>query len=321
MTVKTALATVSMLAWCGVLSAQGPSSSTPAPEVPTTAASIPGVVSADTKVQRIWTGQDSADGIAGALDGTLLFTEQNASRVSRMDMEGRVTTVVENTNGAGALAVDAKGRIIAIERLKPRVEVLTPTRMVLAQVIDGEPIERLSDLVVDKKGGLYVTGGRSGKSEILYIRADGSVVVATDAIDRANGVMLSPDESVLYTTSPPADVVFAFDVREDGSLTNQRQFARLDGGTKASADGLAIDAEGRLYVATLMGIQVFSPEAEYLGTIPTPRETTTLAFAGPDKKTLYVVGRGNDGPGGAEQWARTIYMVEMQAQGFKGRAK
>src|SRR5439155_5869370 len=87
------------------------------------------------------------------------------------------------------------------------------------------------------------------------------------------------------------------------------------------ADGLAIDASGRLYIACPSGIQILSPQGQHLGTIPTPRPSTSLAFAGPDKKTLYVVGRGNDGPDGAAQWARSIYKIVMVAQGFKGRAK
>ncbi len=52
-----------------------------------------------------------------------------------------------------------------------------------------------------------------------------------------------------------------------------------------------------------------------------PRQATSLAFAGPDKRTLYAVGRGNDGPGGDEQWARSIYRIPMVTQGFTGRAK
>src|SRR5438477_535171 len=61
-------------------------------------------------------------------------------------------------------------------------------------------------------------------------------------------------------------------------------------------------------------------KGKYLGTIPTPRPDTSLAFAGRNKKMLYIVGRGADGPGDQDQ-ARSIYRVPMIAQGFKGRAK
>jgi gluconolactonase len=75
------------------------------------------------------------------------------------------------------------------------------------------------------------------------------------------------------------------------------------------ADGLAVDAAGRLYAATGVGVQVFSPQGQHLGTIPTPMGAQSIAFAGPDKRTLYVVGRG------------AVWKVAMLAQGFLGRAK
>jgi gluconolactonase len=77
----------------------------------------------------------------------------------------------------------------------------------------------------------------------------------------------------------------------------------------SGADGLAVDNDGRLYAATAVGVQVFSAQGRHLGTIPVSRSPQNLAFAGPDKKTLYIVGRG------------AAYKVQMLAQGFLGRAK
>ena len=66
-----------------------------------------------------------------------------------------------------------------------------------------------------------------------------------------------------------------------------------------------------------------------LGVIPTPRSGISLAFSGPDKKTLYIVGSGALGPDGKEfrtadgvrNNAKSIYKISVLAQGFKGRAK
>ena len=75
------------------------------------------------------------------------------------------------------------------------------------------------------------------------------------------------------------------------------------------------------------GVQVFDKTGKYLGLIPTPRGVISVAFAGPDKKTLYVVGSGaEDANGqpireGPQQTAATIYKLPMIAQGVKGRAK
>jgi gluconolactonase len=74
-------------------------------------------------------------------------------------------------------------------------------------------------------------------------------------------------------------------------------------------------------VATQVGIQVLSPKGENLGTIATPRNVTSIAFGGPDKKTLYFIGRGNDGPGGDGQLARSLYRIQLLTEGIKNRQK
>jgi gluconolactonase len=114
------------------------------------------------------------------------------------------------------------------------------------------------------------------------------------------------------------EYLWAFDVQPDGTLKNQRNFAKFQivterpNGTpdlRFGGDGLAIDAQGRVYAATAAGIQVFSPRGQHLGTIPVSRNPNNLAFAGPDKKTLYIVARG------------AVYRAPMLAEGYKGRAK
>jgi gluconolactonase len=77
----------------------------------------------------------------------------------------------------------------------------------------------------------------------------------------------------------------AFDVQPDGTVRNQREFARLEGvtrsetGVTSGADGTAVDGAGRLYVSSRIGIQVFSAQGQHLGTIPVSRTIQNLAFA------------------------------------------
>ena len=108
--------------------------------------------------------------------------------------------------------------------------------------------------------------------------------------------MLSPDGLTLYVTNNTS--VVAFDVRSDGSTTNRRDFAVLNGDN--GGDGMAVDAVGRLYVTANKGIHILSADGKYLGLIPTPRRPISLAFSGPNKKTLYVPMLGAVGPNGKE---------------------
>lgn len=319
--------------WCFLGSAlilgQAPAATQQAgPEKQTVATAIPGVVAAGTKVERVWTGNKSADGLIALSDGTLLLPEQGADRVSKVDKNGKITLYLEDTNETGGIAIDPKGRIIAVERggvggsfqsqppraRTPRLSVLAPKKETLADNFEGKTFAVLADLVSDKKGGVYFT--EPAASSVYYYSPAGKFTRVTSDNAAANGIMLSRDEKTLYVTNGPAGIL-AYDVQPDGSIQNRRLFANPEGGV----DGLAIDAEGRLYDCSRLGIQVLSPNGEALGLIPMPRGATTLAFAGPDKKTLYVIGRGNDGPSGDGPLARSMYKISMLAQGFKGRAK
>ena len=312
--------TMSAITWClfgsALILSQAAPQQQPSPEPQMTATAIPGVVAAGTTVERVWTRLQAGDGLIGEPDGSLLLPEQGtANRVTRFGIDGTVTIYLEDTNEAGGIAIDPMGRVIDIERSPPsRVRVLAPERKVLADSYEGKPFERLSDIVGDRKGSVYVT--ESPTSSVFYINPAGTITRVGADIERANGIMLSPDEQTLYVTNTPNGIV-AYDVDTDGSIWNRRLFVKPAGGQ----DGLAIDATGRLYVAGQTGVQVISPEGQQVGLIPMPRPATTLAFAGTDKKTLYVIGRGNDGPGGDGRTARSMYRISMQAEGFKGRAK
>lgn len=291
----------------------------------TTAVEIPGVVAGGTKVQLIRDLFQSTEGPIAMPDGSLLFTEQDNGdgALVRIDKDDKISIYLENTNRTIGLAYDPKGRLIGTQSRIPRIGVLAPTRMTLASEHGGQPLVFPNDLVVDRKGGIYFADqvnsrfrpppeGR--KPLIFYIRPDGQLVAVSEEVTNPNGVMLSPDEKTLYATNGP--VVSAFDVQPDGTLRNFRTFATLvglprnaAGQVTGGADGIAVDAAGRFYAATGAGVQVFSPQGQHLGTIPTPMPPQAIAFAGPDKKTLYVVGRG------------AVWKVAMIAQGYLGRAK
>jgi gluconolactonase len=88
--------------------------------------------------------------------------------------------------------------------------------------------------------------------------------------------------------------VFAYDVQPDGSAKNKRPFLQLRDippGQESGADGMAVDRDGRFYITTLTGVQVFDAKGEYLGTIKVGRQPANVAFGGLDKQTLYITAR------------------------------
>ncbi|MBA4285299.1 MAG: gluconolactonase [Xanthomonadaceae bacterium] len=287
---------------------------------------IDGVVAANTPVQFIKDGFEGTEGPIGLPDGSLIFTETRANRITRIAADGSTSPFLNNSNGANGLAFDAQGNLLAVQTVKPQVGVIYPKgkEKVLATEYDGAPLARPNDLVVDKRSGIYFTDpGVNGKTEgpqppkaLYYLSPAGKLQRLANDIARPNGVQLSPDEKTLYIANTAGEHVLAYDVGADGAISNRRDFARLEGfnpnaenGPSSGADGLAVDARGRLYVASTAGVQVFSDKGKALGIIPLPKPPQNLAFAGTDRKTLYVVGRG------------AAYKIAALTPGVPGRAK
>ena len=294
---------------------------------------IPGVVAASAKWTRVWQqGGNSADGIIPDKEGNALVAQEDYDAVLKIGKDDNASVLLSNAKGIGSLSMDRQGRLYGVHRTerpgskKPdlasivnAVTILAPERkMVADKWADGTTLTvRPNDLTADSQGGAYFTSGC-----LYYASPNGTVtVVARDL--RTNGIVFSTDDKILYVTN--GGTIVAFDVKGPGMLANRRDFAKLGAG--GNGDGCAVDSEGRLYVTSNPGVQVFDKTGKYLGLISTPRGVISVAFAGSDKKMLYVVGSGaEDANGrpirqGPQLTAATIYKLPMIAQGVKGRAK
>jgi gluconolactonase len=183
---------------------------------------------------------------------------------------------------------------------------------------------------VDRAGGIYFTDPGAGAGQrqpgvaalaappvpaLYFLHPKGELRQLTSEIKRPNGVSLSLDEKTLYVADTFGEYVLAYQVAADGAVSQPKNFARLagfkqtDNGPSSGADGLAVDAQGRLYVATSAGVEIFDRRGKGLGVIELPKAPQNLAFAGPDRRTLYVVGRG------------AVWKIETLASGPVDRAK
>lgn len=302
---------------------------TPSVAPDTTTPAIPGVVSAGTVVKAIRAGFNGTEGPISLPNGDLIFTETRANRINRIDANDSVSSWMENTNGSNALAFDADGKLYSVQTTpgSMRIGIIHPagSEAVLADSIDGGSFARPNDLIRGNNGSIYFTdfsllnpAPPGTPAPAVYHIAPGArrAVRVADGIARPNGLMLSQDEKVLFVNDMWGEHLLAFDVQPNGTLTNRRNFAAYAGVTRdtagtiiSGADGLALDVDGRLYAATAVGVQVFTPDGKLAGVIPTGRVPQNLAFAGAGKRTLYVVGSG------------AAFKVELQAAGFGGRAK
>jgi gluconolactonase len=206
---------------------------------------------------------NGANGLALTRDGELLFAEGDGKRITKRGRDGAITTLTEGPA--------------------------------------GKPLLAPNDLIVDAKGGIYFTdpGPRPvvpGRPTYVYYLPAGAKepLLVDGAVARPNGLTLTRDGKTLIVDDTIGETVFAYDVEADGAVKNKRPFVKLRDipvGAESGADGMAIDREDRIYVTTVAGVQVFDPKGQYLGTIKAGRQGANVAFAGPDKRTLYITAR------------------------------
>jgi gluconolactonase len=256
------------------------------------------------------------------------------SRLIVMEPDGKWKVLSKGMQTNGTIA-SREGNLLVCDMFGHRViEMDTSSGKVLRTVLDkinGKPIDGPNDLVMDAKGGVYVSDpqftpeaqkSQPGK-QVYYIAADGTAKVVIPAGEYAmpNGVEISPDGKTFYVNNtwlqPGEDFLYAYDVQPDGSLTKKRKFAKLhltDAVLSAPdpinrfdsrADGMTVDLDGRIYVATLMGVQIFDKSGVYVGTIWCPQYPVNITFGGKNGDILYMVGE-------KEAWS-----VQTKVKGFR----
>ncbi|HUT63763.1 MAG TPA: SMP-30/gluconolactonase/LRE family protein, partial [Anaerolineae bacterium] len=188
----------------------------------------------------------------------------------------------------------------------------------LADSFNGSAIDYPNDCVVDAKGGIYFTAPHGGRGEkmqpspaVFYITLDRRMIKVIEMEENTypNGCLLNTDGTIFFLSDSSDKYVWMYDVNSNGTLTNKRTFAELlikeSEDSRSVADGMTIDIEGNLYVASEPGIQIFDRNGEFLGIIQFPKIPSNCVFGGHDMKTLYVTARDH------------IYAVETNTIGFQ----
>ncbi|HUP03300.1 MAG TPA: SMP-30/gluconolactonase/LRE family protein [Bryobacteraceae bacterium] len=256
------------------------------------------------------------------------------SQLIAMDSDGKWKALSKGAQTNGTIASKA-GNLLVCDMFGHRViEVDPATGKTIRTVLDkigGKPIDGPNDLVMDAKGGVYISDPQFNNdtrksqpgTQVYYVAPDGSAKVVIPAGEYAmpNGVEISPDGRTFYVNNtwhqPGENFLYAYDVQSDGSLTNRRKFAELHltGAVLSApdpadrydsrADGMAVDMDGRIYVATLMGVQVFDKAGVYVGCIWVPQHPVNLTFGGKNGDVLYMVGD------------REVWSIQTKVKGFR----
>ena len=181
--------------------------------LPPPSAAIPGVIAPGQSWKTVfaWEG-NNIDGPIADRNGAMLVANNDAGSVMRIGPAAGRARVLYKANTAGAVSRSKSGALFVAERgLPERIVQLEPSRKVLADRLDGEPLECLggviNDISADRHGGVYVAVSGGG---LLYASPSGRVTRYGQDMGGANGIILSPDETRLYVGNGPV-MFFGFD--------------------------------------------------------------------------------------------------------------
>ena len=232
-------------------------------------------------------GHELTEGPAVNAQGEVFFTDIPKSRIHKVGLDGKVALFAEDTGGAAGLMFGPDGRLYACASRRKQLAAYDPAGKA-AVLAEGASC---NDLAVTLQGGVYFTD-EPGK-KIYFLPKGGAARVVDEGIANPNGIVLSADQSLLFVADTRGQRAFSFQIQTDGSLAHREPFFQLhvqDGTLRTDADGMTVDVEGRLYLATSLGIQVFDPMGRVIAILPKPFPAwlSNVAFGGPGLDELYV---------------------------------
>ena len=237
--------------------------------------------------EEVSSGHGFTEGPAADKDGNVYFTDGLQDKIFKIGADGGVKLWKEKAGRVWGMMFGPDGRLYAGRREPKQVLSwgMDGSEKIIAEGIDA------NDLAVTAQGEIYVTDPLGHR--VWFVDRAGNKRVAAEGIEFPNGVILSPDQSLVMVADTRSKWVTSFQRAADGSLINGQAFYRMetpDGGASASSDGLTVDSLGYLYVATSLGLQICDQPGRVVAIVNKPHAgpLSNVTFGGPNMDTLYV---------------------------------
>jgi sugar lactone lactonase YvrE len=238
-------------------------------------------------------------------DDRLFFSDMGSKQVLTVDLDGEVEEVCLVEGRPSGIGWLPDGRMLVVSVNDRSVVRLEPDGTLAEHAdLSGLASAPCNDMVVDARGNAYV--GNPGydmrnppsplpAAEVVLVRPDGSAEVVDRSVLFPNGEAVTPDGRTLIVAETMGRRLSAFDIAEEGTLSNRRTYADLPG---RAPDGIALDAEGGVWVADAIGNACVRVRegGEVTDVVDTGRGCFACALGGPDRRTLFLLtGEGFSG--------------------------
>ncbi len=280
------------------------------------------LIAPDARIEKLAEGFTWSEGPVWIADGGyLLFSDVPQNRIHRWSEADGASVFMSPSGydgpdgsgfrepGSNGLIAGPAGSILMADhgdRAIARVDLATRAKTLLATRYQGRRFNSPNDLVQGANGAIFFTDPPYGLKDmnrsplkeqphngVYRLDPDGAVTLLEDGLTFPNGVALSPDQSTLYVavSDPERAVIMAYDLSPAGQTSGGRvlrDFTAMVGSSNPGLpDGLAVDAEGHLFVTGPGGVHVLTPDGRSLGRIDTGTAAANCKF-GEDGRSLFI---------------------------------
>jgi sugar lactone lactonase YvrE len=229
-------------------------------------------------------------------DGKLWFSDFYTHEVKCLDADGKVATVATVPGQPSGLGWLPDGRLLVVSMTDRRLLRQDGDTLTVVADLAGLAPFHCNDMVVDRHGRAYI--GNFGfdlvaketprPTVLIMVTPDGNAQVAAEDLMFPNGCVITPDERTLVVAETFGKRLTAFDIADDGFLSNRRVWAELG---DAFPDGICLDEEGAIWVASPTTSEFLRVHegGKVSSRIPSEQQAIACALGGSDGKTLYMV--------------------------------
>ncbi|MGD0108103.1 MAG: SMP-30/gluconolactonase/LRE family protein [Rhodopila sp.] len=250
-----------------------------------------------TALDKLATGFLFTEGPLWHPDGFFYFVDLRSNLLYRM-VPGQAPEKIRTTLGGNGTTFDLQGRLLNCEgdgRRVTRIEA-DGTVTTVIDAFAGKRLNRPNDVICHSNGSIYFTDPdllvplvdrEIGHAAVYRIAQDGSASVLA-RFEYPNGLALSRDEQTLYVANTRwSQYIHAVELDADGNMVRRRIFADMSAdGTNGVPDGMKVDEAGRVFCTGTGGVWVFEPDGTRIGIIETPEVCANITFGSPDLRTL-----------------------------------
>ncbi|RPI21518.1 MAG: SMP-30/gluconolactonase/LRE family protein, partial [Acidobacteria bacterium] len=232
------------------------------------------IVAPGTEYQVLGTGYGFCEGPAVDRQGNVYFSDGKNNSIHFYRPGNPVELFVNDSTDANGMMFNNKGELVVCEGAAFQIvafDVKAKKKRVLAKEFEGLRFNEPNDLTVDGQDGFYFTDpnyrhhGQETvrKEDAYYVSSDGKISRVSTVCQKPNGILLSPDNKILYLADNRGKAIYKYDVKGPGQLANETRWAELTAGP----DGMTLDERGNLYIGGgPAGVLVYSPDGKMIGT-------------------------------------------------------